>query len=62
MPAAHEASHCTGDMAGTGIGTQTQVGQNQQSGMGAPVANRPVPMLGVGAADAADCCLLRSDR
>ena len=46
-------------MAGTGIGTQIQVGQNQQSGMGAPVANGPVPMLGIGAADRR---LLRSDR
>lgn len=60
MTAAHEASHCTGDIAG--IGTQTQVGQNQQSGMGAPVAKGLLPRPGVTAAEARDCCLLRSDR
>lgn len=49
-------------MDGTGIGTQTQVGQNQHSGMGAPVAKGLVPGLGVGAAEATDCRLLRSDR
>ncbi|MBW7973917.1 hypothetical protein [Bradyrhizobium sp. BR 10289] len=52
MAAAHEASHRTPDMAGTGIGTQTQVGQNQQSGMGAPVANGPAPSGGLAEAAA----------
>lgn len=50
MAVAHEASHRAVDTAGTGIGTQTQVGQNQQSGMGAPVAKGPAP--GDGAAKA----------
>ena len=62
MTAAHEASQRTGDIAGTGIGTQTQVGQNQQSGMGAPVAKAPAPNAGDGAVEASTCCLPRSDR
>ncbi|MGY8707420.1 hypothetical protein RAD16_16895 [Bradyrhizobium sp. 18BD] len=49
-------------MVVTGIGTQTQVGQNQQSGMGAPVMKGPVPRLADGVVEAAACCLLRSDR
>lgn len=46
----------------TGTGIQTQVGQNQQSGMGAPVAKGLMPKLGNGVLEAAACCLLRSDR
>jgi len=49
-------------MAGTGMGTQTQVGQNQQSGMGAPVAKGPTPALDIRAVEDATCCWLRSDR
>lgn len=48
-------------MAGKGIGTQTQVGQNQQSGIGAPVAKGPETWLADGVINAA-CRLLRSDR